>query len=131
LKPEPEPSLAGQRYWQAACEGRLALQRCDRCGHAIHYPREWCPSCWSTDLSWFHASGRAELVSFTIVHQAQSAAFAADAPYVLAVVRLEEGPQMMANVLGVDPRTVEIGMKLRVIFERRGALVLPQFTRAL
>ena len=130
MKPVPEVRLAAVPYWRAAAEGRLALQRCNRCEAVIHYPREWCPSCWSTELSWFDATGRAELVTFSIVHQAPSPAFAADVPYVLAVVRLEEGPQMMANVTTSDLDAVRVGMKLRVVFERRDGVSLPQFTPA-
>jgi uncharacterized protein len=64
-------------------------------------------------------------VSFSVVHQAPSPAFAV--PYVLAVVRLEEGPQMMCNLLDIDPAQVRCDLPVEVVFEKRGDLALPQF----
>ena len=39
------------------------------------------------------------------------------APYVLAMVRLEEGPTMMTNIVGADPETVEVGQAVHVVFD--------------
>lgn len=130
-KPLPRVNETTRPYWDAAREGRLLLQRCTGCATWIHYPRPWCPGCWSTDLEWTEASGRGRLVTYTIVHQAPFESYAADAPYVLAVVRLEEGPQMMANLLEIEPERVTIDMPVEVTFERRsGGFAVPQFRPA-
>lgn len=127
-KPLPRVSRFTRPYWDAAREGKFLLQHCRRCQRAIYYPRAWCPHCWSMDLDWAPASGRGEVITYTVVHQPPSPAFAADVPYVLAVVRLEEGPQMMANLLGIEPGKVRVGMPVRVIFEERADGVrVPQF----
>ena len=49
-------------------------------------------------------------------------------PYVVALVALDEGPTMMTNLVDCDPNAVSIGQRVRVVFERRGEVVLPQFT---
>ena len=73
------------------------------------------------------------MITFTIVHHPPSPAFAGDTPYVLAVVGLSEGPQMMANLVGPDsttpmaPGDVTVGMPVRVTFETRGDVAIPQF----
>ena len=127
-KPLPRVNETTRPYWEAAREGRLLLQRCVACGTLIHYPRPWCPSCWKTDLEWMEASGRGRVVTHTVVHQAPFESYAGDAPYVLAVIRLEEGPQMMANVVGIDPRSVVVDLAVEVIFEERaGGFRVPQF----
>ena len=64
-----------------------------------------------------NASGRAKLLSFTIVRRPVSPAFADQVPYVVALVTLEEGPQMMTNIVGCAPEDVTIGMPLEVTFE--------------
>jgi len=123
VKPVPAPTAVTKPYWDAAREGRLLLQRCTSCGAVTHYPRPLCPSCWSSALEWVDASGRGRVHSATVVHHPPSPAF--PVPYVLAIVELEEGPRMMANVLGGAP--VGIGAAVRLTFERRGDFALPQF----
>jgi uncharacterized OB-fold protein len=51
-------------------------------------------------------------------------------PYAIALVDLDEGFRMMANVLGPDPESLTIGDRVRVVFETRGDLALPQFDRS-
>jgi uncharacterized OB-fold protein len=127
-KPLPRVNETTRPYWDAAREGRLLLQRCRACATWIHYPRAWCPACWSTNLEWSEASGRGHVVTYSVVHQAPFESYAAAAPYVLAVIRLEEGPQMMANVLDVDPKDVAIDMAVEVTFEKRQrGFAVPQF----
>ncbi len=94
----------------------------------IHYPRAWCPRCWKTDLEWVESRGRGRVVTFTVVHQAPFESYAAEVPYVLAVVRLEEGPQMMTNVVGISPAQVRIDLAVEVVFEEReGGFRVPLF----
>lgn len=133
MKPKPLPRVSRftAPYWDAAREGRFLLQRCRRCQRTIYYPRPWCPHCWSASLDWTPASGRGEVITYTVVHQAPSPAFASDVPYILAVARLEEGPQMMANVLGVEPNRMRVGLAVRIVFEERSdGFRVPQFAPA-
>lgn len=127
-KPLPHVNETTRPYWEGARLGKLMLQRCRRCRAAIHYPRPWCPACWSTDLDWVEATGRGRVITFTVVHQPPFAAYAGDVPYVLAVVKLEEGPQMMANVLGIEPAAMRVDLPVCVVFEQRsGGFCVPQF----
>jgi len=71
----------------------------------------------STQVEWIQASGRGEVISFTIVRHAVSEAYAADVPYVIALIKLDEGPTMMSNVIDCDPEHVRIGMPVEVVFE--------------
>ncbi|MFV1971307.1 MAG: Zn-ribbon domain-containing OB-fold protein [Acidimicrobiia bacterium] len=128
MRPIPGIVPATAPYWEAAQENRFVLPRCRECGRFHHHPRSWCPHCWSTDLDWEEASGRATVVTFSVVHQPPSPAF--DVPYVLAVVELEEGPTMMTNIVDVAADEVRIGMEVVVTFEPRGDLALPQFRPA-
>jgi uncharacterized OB-fold protein len=130
-KPLPHITPFTRPFWDAARAGTFILQRCRRCRAHIYYPRPWCPHCWHTDLEWVKASGRGRVITYSIVHQPPSPAFAADTPYVLAVTRLDEGPQMMANVLGIEPAGMRIDLPVRVIFEERAdGFRVPQFAPA-
>ena len=128
MKPVPEISEVTRPYWQAAAEGRLMLPRCNACDGVQHPPRDWCPHCWSKDLTWTEMSGRGVVLTFSVVHQPPSEGF--DVPYVLAVVKLEEGPQMMCNIVDCAPGDVRVDMAVAVTFEARGDIALPQFRKA-
>ena len=94
-------------------------------------PRKFCPHCWSDQLEWVDSKGHGTVHSFSIVHRAPTPVFAASTPYVIALIDLDEGPRMFANVVGDDALEVAIGDRVSVTFEERGGgAVVPQFTRA-
>ena len=54
------------------------------------------------------------IASFTVVRRAVSKAY--DAPYVVALIDLAEGPRMMSTLVDVDPESVAIGQSVTVAF---------------
>jgi uncharacterized OB-fold protein len=113
----PEPDAFTRTYWDAAAEGRLLIRRCRACGRAHHYPREFCPHCWSEDVAWEPASGRATLYTWSVVHRNDLPPFADRTPYVAAVVDLAEGPRMMTEVVGTGSAAeLSAGAVLEVAF---------------
>ncbi|MEU4268582.1 Zn-ribbon domain-containing OB-fold protein [Streptomyces sp. NPDC026092] len=124
---DPDIDAFTRPYWEAAGEGRLLLRRCAGCARAHHYPREFCPHCWSEDVSWEPASGRATLYTWSVVHRNDLPPFGARVPYVAAVVDLAEGPRMMTEVVGVAEGGLRIGMALEVTFRTEGETRVPVF----
>ncbi|MFI1223008.1 MULTISPECIES: Zn-ribbon domain-containing OB-fold protein [unclassified Streptomyces] len=116
----PEPDAFTRPYWDAAAEGHLLLRRCAGCGRAHHYPREFCPYCWSEDVGWERASGEASLYTWSVVHRNDLPPFGSRVPYVAAVVDLAEGPRMMTEIVGCAHTGLRIGMGLTVTFRDRG-----------
>lgn len=80
-------------------------------------------------MSWARASGAARLSTYVIQHVA---APGYEAPFVIAVVELEEGVRMMTNLVGIaaDPSVIELGMPLVAGFEARGDYAVPVFRPA-
>ncbi|MGW5735548.1 MULTISPECIES: Zn-ribbon domain-containing OB-fold protein [Streptomyces] len=147
----PEPDAFTRPYWDAAAEGHLLIRRCGGCGKAHHYPREFCPHCWSEDVTWERASGRATLYTWSVVHRNDLPPFGSRVPYVAAVVDLAEGPRMMTEIVGgeggesvgLGEGELWIGMALEVAFRAadegevegvgagtREGLAVPVFRRA-
>jgi uncharacterized OB-fold protein len=128
--PAPPVNLETARFWAATAEGRLELPRCDSCGNLVWYPRGMCPWCSSTALTWEVLSGRGTVYSFTIIRKAQGR-WRDAAPYVLAYVELEEGPErprLLTNVVGCDPEEVRIDLPVEVVFADTGeGSALPRF----
>lgn len=115
-RPAPVPEPEAAPFWAAAFEGRLVVQRCERCGSHQLYPRASCLSC-RGPVDYVEASGRGTVYSYTVIRQNYARPFRDWIPYVVALVDLEEGPRVMTNVVGADPEDVHIGMAVRARFE--------------
>ena len=131
MKAAPKPTPETAPYWEAANRGELQIQQCNVCSRLYFYPRTACPHCGSTDVTWVTVSGRGRLHTYLINHR-PAPGFEDAAPYAIAVVELEEGPRMMANIVGVSntPEELELDMPLEVRFEPRGEQMVPVFTPA-
>lgn len=131
LRPLPQPTSLTEPYWRAAHEGRLVVQGCRACGHRQFYPRPFCLHCESSEVDWQEVSGHGTIYTFTINHRAPNAFMKARLPYAVAVIELDEGVKMIANILDADPADIAIGRRVRVTFEKvSDDLSLPQFTLA-
>ena len=112
----PTPDLETQPFWDGCREGRFLVRHCNTCGEDHFYPRPFCPKCWSDDVSWKEASGRATLYTYSVVHRNDLPPFGERVPYVAAVVDLAEGPRMMTNVVDCEFDALAIGMDLEAVF---------------
>lgn len=129
-RPLPVPDAETAPYWDAAANGRLVIQKCSDCGTFRFYPRLVCPSCMSENVEWVEASGRGRVYSYTIVHRAPPA-FRDDAPYVVAVIELEEGVRLMSRLDIDPPGDAAIDMPVKVTFEKiSDDITLPHFVPA-
>ncbi|MCH8827494.1 MAG: OB-fold domain-containing protein [Chloroflexi bacterium] len=132
-KPIPVPQVESDQYWQKAKEKELWLRKCNACGKAYFYPRDISPCCFSRDTTWIQASGKATLYTYGIVERAPHPGFAADVPFVTAMVELEEGPIMATNIVMEEPtpEKLQVGMALEVVFEDiTDTIALPKFKPA-
>jgi uncharacterized OB-fold protein len=129
--PLPEITAESRPFWDGCRRHELLVQRCRACGTFQHYPRGVCARCWGADLEWRPSAGRGTVYTFTVVHRSQAPGFKERLPYVLAYVELEEGVQVLTNLVGCAPGEVAIGMPVRVTFEDVTPEVsLPRFAPA-
>ncbi len=126
-KIQPPVTEIARPYWEGCREGELRLQRCTACERFQFYPRIVCSHCGADSFEWQAVSGRGTVASFTVVRRGISPAYVA--PYVVALIDLEEGPRLMSTVVGCEPEAVQVGAAVTVQFEPWGAEhVLPVFT---
>jgi uncharacterized OB-fold protein len=118
------------RHW------RLKQQRyglvgevCPHCDAKIFPPRDICPHCGGEAKTTYAFSGKGAVYSFTTVYEAPTG-FDETAPYTVALVKLEEGPMVTAQLTDLGESKPEIGMpvemvtrKLRQDGDERGMLV--------
>jgi uncharacterized protein len=128
-KPVPSPDADSAPFWRACRSRKLLLQRCVSCGAVRFPPSGMCPQCRSTAAEWIEASGRGTLYSWIVVHHpVPKEVYAADVPYVVALVELEEGVRMPTNLVGCAPHAIRGGMPVEVVFDEVSAeLTLPRF----
>lgn len=114
-------------FYKFLSERKLMGSHCRACGKIYLPPRPLCPECLSDRMEWAELSGRGRLLAFTVVHVAPTAMLAAgfgrENPYCVGLVRLEEGPAISAQILGLDPKrpeAIRVGMPLRASFLERG-----------
>jgi uncharacterized OB-fold protein len=127
-KPIPSVTPMLAPFFAAARRGELVLQKCGSCGRFRFPQRELCSHCLSPAAAWTRVSGRGQVFSFNVMHQVYHPAFAADVPYAVVVVQLEEGARMVSNLVGVKPHEIKCGMPVEVVFEKLSEEVtLPKF----
>ena len=129
-KPLPNIDPLNKPFWENARAGKLVVQTCRSC-HDRHYPPSpVCPKCLSADQEWTPVSGRGTLESWVDFHRAYWDSFKEDLPYRVCLVRLEEGPLFISNLVG-DASTAKLGAKVQVVFEAvTEAVTLPKFKLA-
>lgn len=131
-KPLPTGLPEAEAFRRAAKHGKLLYQFCPACHGRILFPRICCPHCLALDLEWRQAGGRGRIYSFTVIRQAARPCFAADVPYVYAIVELDEGPRLLTNIVGIAPDAVTVDMPVRVVFEQPTPEIgIPKFAPAL
>lgn len=109
------------RFWREI-KARYALQgvQCGNC-QAIMFPtRTLCPTCRHESagkLAPYKLSGLGKVEAVTTVHT-PPAGFELQAPYLLAIVRLEEGPAVTAQIVDTKPGNVNVGTPVKAVFRR-------------
>ena len=127
LRPLPHPTRISKPFWDACRERRLVVQRCESCAAYVFIPQAFCPRCLGRSLAWEQVSGTGAIVTYTVVWRPQTPAF--EVPYVIAVVRLDEGVDMLTNLIDTKPEQVSIGARARVVFaDVAEHMTLPFFT---
>ena len=125
-RPQPVPTPETMHYWEGTALGELRLQRCRDCDATYFPPQPFCPACASDDIEVVRSSGRGTLYSYVITARP---APGFTAPYVIAVVELEEGPRLLTNLVEIEPdrEVLVLDLTVEVVFETVGEIALPMF----
>lgn len=123
MNPSPILQSPLETYRSHLRSGHLAYQYSPGAGRAVFFPRLVCPYTGSTQLEWRISRGQGRVYATTVVYPREGE------PYNVALIELEEGFRMMSRVEGLDPRQVQIGMRVRVRFvqEPQESAPLPVF----
>jgi len=115
----PRMSDFTKLFWDALAAGRFQTTRCNACNRPSFPPKPICPHCWSESVSWVDLTGKGRLYSATTIH-AGPAVFAADLPYRVGIVDLDEGLRLATRVL--DATELDQPVELVVLNHEDGPL---------
>ncbi len=103
--------LIEQRY-------KLVGVECKNCGRRFFPQRPLCPVCRRKGkINKIEYSGEGTVYAHTTVHVPPTG-FDYQKPYVLGIIKLKEGPLIMAQIVDCRPEEVEIGKKVRMVFRK-------------
>ena len=119
--PRVSPRIADENraFWSGGSGGQLLIARCCSCNMWVHPPTRRCPDC-GGETRPEAVSGKGEVFTFTVNRHTYRQEV--PPPYVVALVELDEQPglRLTTNVVNCHVDEVEIGMRVRVVFERAG-----------
>lgn len=98
--------LAPQRY-------QMTGEECPHCGAKIFPPRDVCPECAKPAQERYTFSGKGEVYSYTVVLDPPEG-FEDQKPYIVALVKLDEGPMVTAQLTDLEGEP-EIGMRVEMV----------------
>ncbi|MEA4813182.1 MAG: Zn-ribbon domain-containing OB-fold protein [Anaerolineaceae bacterium] len=116
-----------KNYLNDVGTGTLMASKCKECGNVSAPYRHICPKCHSRQGESLQLSGRARLLTYTVIYigptEMVNAGYDAKTPYCSGIVELEEGPRLSAQILGLDlsnPQAIAIGQPLVFTAFERG-----------
>ncbi|WP_046732696.1 Zn-ribbon domain-containing OB-fold protein [Streptomyces humi] len=122
----PATDTDGAPFWEYAARGELRVQACADCREPRFPPRPCCPHCQSFASEWRPTSGRGRIWSYVVPHPPLLPDYAAQAPYNVVVVELDDAPRvrLVGNLVSeagapldsLPPDRVRIGARVQAVF---------------
>jgi len=110
--------MENPRHWRLRKQRySLVGEVCPHCNEKLFPPRDVCPHCGGEAKTPYNFSGRGEVFSYTVMHDAPSD-FQHTTPYTVALVKLEEGPVVTAQLTDLGDAPVKIGMPVEMVTRR-------------
>ena len=112
VRPTPRAYSFTKPFWEATREKKLLLQYCAATGAYQFFPKPVSAFTGKRNLEWREVSGRGEVFTYTVARIARPP-FAGHTPFLIATVTLDEGVNVIANVINCALDRIAIGMRVR------------------
>jgi scaffold protein (connect acetoacetyl-CoA thiolase and HMG-CoA synthase) len=111
--------MGAPRFWRNT-KSRYNLYgvRCGTCEENYFPPRKICPSCRrASKLESVKLNATGEVVTYTIIHSAPEG-FENQTPYIMAIVKLDQGPMLTTQIVDCEIEDASIGMPVEGVFRK-------------
>jgi uncharacterized OB-fold protein len=106
------------RYWREIPQRyRMEAKKCKKCGKIYFPPRIICSDCKSKDFELLKLKDEGRLLTYTVIRVGPSQ-FVNQTPYAMGIVKLDEGVNLLAQIVDCEPDQLQIGMKLKLEFRK-------------
>ncbi len=109
------------RFWREIPQRyNLAANTCGVCGRVFFPPMESCPDCRRRSIGKMQAvklKGKGEIITYTIIHVGPDD-FEEQVPYPIAIIQMDEGPRLTAQIVDCKAEDVSIGKKVECVFRK-------------
>lgn len=116
----PVPDELSKPFWDAINEQRLVMQTCSVCNRMQYPPENTCRECGSDQhFTWREVQGQGIIDGYVVIHDSRLRAFHSEQPYNVAIIRLEEHPEIkfFSNLPGTPVDEVPVGAKVQIEFQ--------------
>lgn len=120
---ESEREFTIKSYIDYLSEKKLMGSKCKDCGASYVPVRKLCTKCNSVNMEWVEMSGKGKVAAFTSITVGTpffvEKGYDRNKPYCFSVIKLDEGPMISGQLIGVDeskPETINIGMQVKATF---------------
>ena len=100
-----ENKLSFKEFNEGLKNDKILGLKCNQCGNINVPPKMVCSKCHSMDMQSVEVAGKGNIITLTTVNVAAEGR-EGEVPYVIVMVELDEGPWIMGNLGGIDPKTV-------------------------
>ena len=123
---------AKELFWTSVREHAMKLPYCLSCRAFFYYPRQVCPACWSPEIEYRPVRGTGVVWTYSVVRSAHGnpTVWHDRIPYAVALVDLDEGVRIMANVVDCSVDAVRSGLAVQLTYIDVEGTTLPAFTLA-
>ena len=118
-----EKEITVQSYLEYVANKKLMGSKCKKCNVTYVPPRKYCIKCNSTDMGWIEMSGKGKIAAFSCIGVGTTfmanKGYSMKKPYCFSVIKLDEGPMVSGQLLGVDetkPDTIKIDTPVKATF---------------
>jgi uncharacterized OB-fold protein len=109
------------RFWREIPQRySLIANKCSSCSTIFFPPKEACPYCRRKSIGKMQElqlNGKGEIITYTIIHVAPEE-FEKQVPYIIAIIKLNEGPNITAQIVDCDLEHIKIGMNVEQTFRK-------------
>jgi len=112
-------AMSVPKYWrEIKYRYRLVGSQCQKCGR-IYFPhRLICTDCGQRELAEYKLGEKGEVLSFTVIRRNYVSGYEKNIPYIVGIIKLEDGVKILSQIVDCDPEKIKIGMPVELTFRR-------------